>query len=152
MTLTADRSSPAAVEPTALPAGLKGAVVGRRMEVWQAYQDHKVTQTAPCPFCAEVEAADEVIAVHGSMLVVLNKFPYAAWDGMHVLDHLMVVPARHVLGKAEFTDAEAADWWAVACDYEARGYSVYTRSPGNASRSVAHLHTHLILAEGWFTG
>lgn len=151
MTLTAEPAT-SFVEPTVLPAGLKGAVVGRRVEVWQAYQAHKGTQTAPCPFCADAASADEVVAERGTMLVMRNKFPYAAWDGMHVLDHLMVVPARHLLGKAEFTDVEAADWWAVAREYEARGYSVYTRSPGNASRSVAHLHTHLILAEGWFTG
>lgn len=151
MTLTAAPTTVLpAVEPTVVPAGLKGAVVGRRVEVWQAYQEHRKVCGPGCGFCGAT--AEEIVEVRGTMLVIVNLFPYAAWDGMQVTEHLMVVPARHLLSKAEFTEEEAADWWQVASEYEARGYSVYTRSPGNASRSVAHLHTHLILAEGWFTG
>lgn len=118
--------------------------------MWQAYQEHKKTTGSGCGFCGTT--VNEVVEEHGTMRVIVNLFPYTAWDGMHVTEHLMVVPARHVLGKAEFTGAEAADWWTVVAEYEGRGYSVYTRAPGNASRSMAHLHTHLIAAEGWFTG
>lgn len=154
MTLTVppviDSAPTVLVEPTVVPAALKGAVVGRTMETWQAYQDFKQTSQPGCGFCRTV--ANEVVEVRGTMLVITNLFPYAAWDGMHVTEHLMIVPARHLLSKAEFTDEEARDWWTVAAEYEARGCSVYTRSPDNASRSVAHLHTHLIAAQGWFTG
>lgn len=138
------------VEPTVVPTSLKGAVVGRTVEMWQAYQDYKTTCAPGCGFCQT--AANEIVEARGTMLVIVNLFPYAAWDGMQVTEHLMIVPARHLLSKAEFTDEESRDWWQVAAEYESRGYSVYTRSPDNASRSVAHLHTHLIAASGWYRG
>jgi diadenosine tetraphosphate (Ap4A) HIT family hydrolase len=154
MTLTAppviDSAPSVLVEPTVVPVSLKGAVVGRRVEVWEAYKAYQATAAPGCGFCAT--PAGEVVEERGTVKVIVNLFPYAAWDGLSVVDHLMIVPARHLLSKAEFTGEESADWWMVAAEYEARGYSVYTRSPDNASRSVAHLHTHLIRAYGPFTG
>lgn len=153
MTLTAlpaVETPPPPVVPTVVPVQLKGGVIGRRVEVWQAYQDYRKTCTTVCGFCSAT--VNEVVEVCGTMAVIVNRWPYAAWDGMHVVDHLMVIPARHLLGKQEFTEQEATDWWKVAAEYESRGYSVYTRSPDNASRSMAHLHTHLIRTQGWFKG
>lgn len=100
-----------------------------------------------CGFCGEegTPAHLPVVAEHGGVLVVRNQFPYEVWESQPVLDHLMIVPSRHVLSLAELSEPEARDHQCAAREYEARGYSVYTRSQTNTGRTVTHLHTHLIL-------
>lgn len=120
---------------------LVGAMVGRAAEVDAAYRDYRAAYTGTCPFCDDQTVA---VARHRSMLVVRNRFPYVVWDAARVEDHLMIVPVRHTLSLDEFTDAEAAGFFAVARRYEAAGYSLYSRAPANRSRSVGHVHTHLI--------
>lgn len=99
-----------------------------------------------CAFCHLTDTnVNEITEAVGTMRVVPNKFPYEVWDGSPVVDHQMVVPARHVLSLDEYTDREALDFFAVVRRYEAMGYSVYSRSPRNTGRSIKHVHTHLIL-------
>lgn len=120
--------------------------VGRTVAVADAYMVHRRTYAGVCPFCATPHSlGDDLISVDGTMIVLRNLFPYAYWDNVPVDDHLMVVPARHVLTFDEFTPQEEADHFAVVRRYETAGYSVYTRAQGNRGRSVGHLHTHLIL-------
>lgn len=127
---------------------LVGAIAGRSPEVWDAYQAHRRSHAGICPFCADPHTVgNDLIGVHGSMVVLRNLFPYAVWDDMRVADHLMVVPARHLLTFDEFSREEALDHFGVVRRYERNGYSIYTRSQANTGRSVGHLHTHLILTE-----
>jgi diadenosine tetraphosphate (Ap4A) HIT family hydrolase len=66
------------------------------------------------------------------------------FEGRRVVDHLMVIPKRHVETIAEFSDQEKIDQMTVVGEYEAQGYNVYARGVGTISRSVKHQHTHLI--------
>jgi len=80
----------------------------------------------------------------GEFVVIKNRFQYAVWDGCKVLDHLMVVPKRHVGGLGELTAQEKTEYVDLLAEYEARGYSFYSRAVHSATRSIIHLHTHLI--------
>lgn len=65
-----------------------------------------------CVFCriaasGPPSAANGVLWVGRSVLVVLNAFPYAS-------GHLMAVPLRHVGGLGDLTDDEAGELWSAA--------------------------------------
>ena len=78
------------------------------------------------------------------MVVIRNRFPYTLWDGSPVVDHLMIVPKRHIEAAGNFTYEEQQEWSSYALQYEADNYSVYARSAGNGAKSIVHQHTHLI--------
>ena len=76
--------------------------------------------------------------------VIPNQTSYEVWEFHEVLDHLMVIPKRHVEHLSELTDAEVLDIGHIIGRYDALGYSSYARAPLNRRRSVTHQHTHLI--------
>jgi len=41
-------------------------------------------------------------------------------------------------------EEEAKEFFRLVTDYEADGYSLYSRAPANTSRTVSHHHAHLI--------
>ncbi|MBC7707806.1 HIT domain-containing protein [Polaromonas sp.] len=96
-----------------------------------------------CPFCENLrlEKITEETEFH---LVVPNRVKYDVWELRRVIDHLLVVPKRHVLSLAELTKAEKLDHMNIVSKYESKGYNVYARGVGSGQRSVAHQHTHLI--------
>jgi len=96
-----------------------------------------------CPFC-NLEAERRIIAETPHVVVLFNKYPYDIWEYRDVVDHLMVVPKRHVSGLRELSKEELADIMQFIAQYE-HEYNVYMRSVDNVTRSVAaHQHTHLI--------
>lgn len=103
-------------------------------------QDKK---TDGCHFCM-IGQNETVIDQNGTMLVVANRVKYDMFEGFRVTDHLLVIPRQHRLSLADFTPEEVADYVQLLAKYEADSYSVYSRGVGSISRSVAHLHTHLI--------
>ncbi len=78
------------------------------------------------------------------MLVVTNLYPYRYWEFMDVIDHLMVVPKRHVTAISEFTKAEKLEFLELLSRYEGSGYNVYARAEENVMKTIPHQHTHLI--------
>lgn len=106
-------------------------------------QKHKVSAPeGSCPFCT---LDDRPVLTHaGTMRVFPNKFPYEYWDNRGVVEHLLLVPTRHVESLSELTDTEKVEAMNLMARYEAEGYSVYWRSKTNTARSVSHQHTHLI--------
>jgi diadenosine tetraphosphate (Ap4A) HIT family hydrolase len=80
----------------------------------------------------------------GLSYVIPAQTAYEIWEFHAVLDHLMVIPKRHVNRLADLTDEERIDLMRVMGRYEAQGYSVYARAPQNTRRSIGHQHTHLI--------
>lgn len=77
--------------------------------------------------------------------LVHNRFPYSIWENRDVIDHLMVVPKRHVPGLADLNKDELEEITKLLLEYEGKDYSIYARSPGNKERTVpGHQHTHLI--------
>lgn len=97
-----------------------------------------------CDFCNFSKAHDQVVESTRFFWVVHNIFPYDIWDSSGVVDHLMVVPKRHVDAIGHFTPKEQAAFTKVLGKYDRKGYSVYARAPGNIIKSVVHQHTHLI--------
>jgi ATP adenylyltransferase len=96
-----------------------------------------------CTFCNE-DNKSRIIEENDTMFVVANRVSYDMFEGRKVIDHLMVIPKRHVETVMEFTDQEKLDQMNIAGEYEAKGYNVYARGVGSVTRSVKHQHTHLI--------
>lgn len=95
------------------------------------------------PFC---DPNPEDIRQKGDLFYVIeNIFPYEMWDRFEVEDHVMLNPFRHALGMGDLTTDEKLEWMDVVAEYENQGYSHYTRGQENKSRSLEHMHTHLIL-------
>lgn len=96
-----------------------------------------------CPFCDSVTLGRAVKETDSSYIVPNLTF-YDIWEGHDVIDHLLVVPKRHVKSMKELTEAERLDIIDLIADYEEQDYSVFARGVGTVTRSVEHQHTHLI--------
>lgn len=95
-----------------------------------------------CPFC---DIKNRKILYEGKAFrVVENIYPYDIWDDLKVLDHLLIVPRRHIAKIADFTKAEDGEYMKIVHDFDKKGYSLYARSAGNSSKSIVHQHSHLI--------
>lgn len=103
---------------------------------------HKNDQT--CDFCKITKGHYQNITETRNLRVIRNKFPYSLWDGQGVIDHLMIIPKRHIGKLADFSDEAKLEYIALLEGYEAKGYNIYTRSPLSTTRSVYHYHTHLL--------
>ena len=98
-----------------------------------------------CAFCELVNhATSQVVAVRPHCLIIKNRYSYDTWDNYGVVDHFMVIPKRHVTAIGDLTQQEQRDYMAALVEYEALGYSLYARAPGNSGKTIAHQHTHLI--------
>lgn len=96
-----------------------------------------------CPFCVEATIEKSLYETDLSY-VIRNITEYDLWESHEVVDHLMIIPKRHVESLVAMDDNERLDTMRIAAHYEAEGYNVYARGVGSATRSVAHQHTHLI--------
>ncbi|MBP9852407.1 MAG: adenylyltransferase [Patescibacteria group bacterium] len=105
------------------------------------------TEKRPCNFC-DPKFLVEVITENSTMRVARNRVSYDLFEGVEVSDHLMILPKEHRAGFAEFTDQEKIDHLNLAAEFEAKGYNLYTRAPKSKTRSVAHLHSHLLQMKG----
>jgi ATP adenylyltransferase len=86
----------------------------------------------------------EAVAENKSARVIPNLTFYDLWEMRDVVDHLMIIPKRHVTTLKELTPTERSDIMDLMADYEAQGYDIYARSPDSIRKSVPHQHTHLI--------
>ena len=102
-------------------------------------------QNEQCIFChIPDEQPETILEEHRKMLVVKNRFGYSVWEGCKVTEHLMIIPKSHRHSLSDFTKEEKAEWADICARFEANGYSLYTRSPGNITKSIPHHHTHFI--------
>lgn len=99
-----------------------------------------------CTLCDE-DNKPRIIKENSSMILLPNRVSYDIFEGMRVVEHLMIVPKRHIEHMKDFTDQEKMDFMSLAGEFEAKGYNVYARGAKSATRSVAHQHTHLIKAD-----
>jgi len=95
-----------------------------------------------CPFCDTLD--ERIVKSTKTMNVIPNRVFYDIFEGRKVLDHLMIVPKRHIETLKDFTDKEKVEMMTLAGEYESQGYNVYARGVGSLTRSVKHQHTHLI--------
>lgn len=95
-----------------------------------------------CTFCKEA-IGPNIIKQNETMFIIPNRVPYDMFEGLPVIEHLMVIPKRHLESLADFTQKELLDRMNIVGEYEKNGYSVYARGSDNVNRSVRHQHTHL---------
>lgn len=104
-----------------------------------------------CTFCNELKVHDKILREGKTMFVIPNRVSYDIFEGRRVVDHLMIIPKRHLTSFDEFTDKEVLEMVRTTAEYEQNGYNVYARGWGNVSRSVEHQHTHLIKTDNKLT-
>ncbi len=95
-----------------------------------------------CAFCSDGRVI--VKEIFNEFRLLGNRFPYIVWDDYEVLEHLMLAPKRHVSIIADLNANEKDEYIELLGRYEALGYSIYSRAPIDVTRSVDHLHTHLM--------
>jgi len=122
---------------------LAGPLV-RKRKTEKRYKQYARQRTNDCDFCEFSTDLDHVIAEYPHFWVVTNMFSYDIWDGISVVEHLMVVPKRHVDGIGHFGGAESKEFLKIISQYESDGYSIYARAAQNIAKSIPHQHTHLI--------
>ena len=110
------------------------------------YRKHNASDKTlkDCTFCNELKVHNKVLREGETMFVIPNRVSYDIFEGRRVVDHLMIIPKRHLTSFDEFTDEEILEMVRTTAEYEKKGYNVYARGWGNVSRSVEHQHTHLI--------
>ena len=117
----------------------------RDKNVTDAYDEYKKNPPKECPFC--VLGTREVLGHYSGFVILRALFPYVQWDEKQVFEHLMVVPTRHIERLSELKYDESKMLLEILSQYEENGYSIYARAPQDATRSVVHQHTHLLLLE-----
>lgn len=110
--------------------------------VYQAYK--KTVKPNSCAFCGFNSESPQVVREFEHFRLAHNQFGYDIWEGCKVREQYMIVPKRHLLSMNEMNRDERAEYIDLICAYESEGYSLYTRSPDNITKSVPHLHTHLL--------
>lgn len=80
--------------------------------------------------------------------ILKNDFPYAIWDYRKVIDHVMMVPKKHVNKISKLSADSKEEYINTLSEFEENGYNLYTRTDSNKSKSVEHFHTHLIKTGG----
>jgi len=112
--------------------------------VYARHNKNDVAETCPFPSCNSHNVSQEYLFENDTMYIIANRVSYDLFEGREVLDHLMVIPKRHLETFDDFTDQEKLDFMAIAGEYEKQGYYIYARGVGSATRSVKHQHTHLL--------
>jgi ATP adenylyltransferase len=97
-----------------------------------------------CDFCQPETNSAGIVEESEYCYVIKNRSFYTQWEMSKVIDHLMVIPKRHVLSLSHLKTEEMTDIMTVIARYEGDHYDVFARSPGSKTRSVPHQHTHLI--------
>lgn len=114
----------------------------RYRKSYNAYKS--IEKSDSCPFCRVVDK--DLIRLETDLAyVMVNEFKYDLWEFRDVVEHLMVIPKRHVAGMGELSDEEQLAVMKMIASYEADNYNVYARGVASVQRSVPmHQHTHLI--------
>ena len=113
----------------------------RKTEV--KYNKHKVKHTT-CAFCDPDQRA-KTIRETEHLLLIENRFPYDIWEGHRVIEHVLLIPKRHVAHFGEMNSPELAEVMQFIQEFESNDYNVYARAKLSAKRSIAaHQHTHFI--------
>jgi diadenosine tetraphosphate (Ap4A) HIT family hydrolase len=109
------------------------------------YQKRRAQQVG-CPFCQIGDQSEdrEILEENQAFWLIRADFPYAVFFGNEVVDHLLIVPKKHVEGIAGLTADERRVLIEMISRYEAKEYLFFGRSPNDSTKSVAHQHTHLI--------
>lgn len=98
-----------------------------------------------CPFCNVLgQKTIQSSSKAGHFFIIKNIYKYDVWDNRQVSEHLLLIPKRHIDGLSALTKAEFADYNSELVKADREGYEVFTRPSGGETKTVDHLHTHLI--------
>ena len=114
--------------------------------IYSKHNASDATQSV-CNFC-QLATKENILYENATMYVVANRVASDMFEDRKVTEHLMVIPKKHHESIQSFSSEEKCDAMDVMGEYESKGYSVYARGYGSATRSVAHQHTHLIKLAG----
>jgi len=96
-----------------------------------------------CSLCHSVEG--RIIESTDNFLIIENGFPYDYWDGQGVVEHLLLLPKKHVKYVKDFKEKEREEFFNHIIEWEEKGYDYYARGDVNAFKSIKdHLHVHFI--------
>jgi len=102
-----------------------------------------IPQSGECPFCEEA-IEQRIIRSFKYSFLVHNLVGLDIWELSDVVEHLLLIPKRHVASLSDLSKPEAAELMKIMGEYENKDYNVYARSINSTIRSVRHQHTHLI--------
>jgi ATP adenylyltransferase len=113
------------------------------------YRKHlSAADPSKCDFCAIQKGDKQLVEQTKYFKVLHNRFPYSLWDGLDVVDHLMLTPIRHTDTLGNMSPEEKVEYVNMLEKYEAQGYNIYARTPDSKSKSIVHQHTHFIKTTG----
>lgn len=108
-------------------------------------KDHASSNGGECILCKlQNEKNKEIVKTEKHFFVVKNIFPYTMWDSCNVVNHLMVIPKKHVSSLSELNAKELMEFSTLIASYENKQYGIYARPNASNMKSIAHQHTHLI--------
>lgn len=113
---------------------------------YRRYRKHESNDT--CSFCEITEKHPQFVEQTIFFKVIRNRFPYSVWDGQGVIDHLMIIPKKHVDGFGGIPPKASAEYFALLGKYEKENYNLYARAPLSSVKSIVHQHTHLLRLDG----
>ena len=114
--------------------------------IYKRYLSSKDAKT--CPFCEIRKGDNQLVRQYRYFRVIKNIYPYSLWDGLRVVDHLMIIPNKHVATFSDMTPAQKVEYVDIVEAYEGQGYNMYARAPESSIKSIVHQHTHLIQTTG----
>lgn len=109
---------------------------------YKIYRDNKHPHV--CDFCDFTVNSKQVEREYEYFWLVRNMFSYDLWDNLDVLDHLMIVPKKHVESIGLLPAEALVEYSKIIAEFEQRDYSFYARSMKNVCKTVPHQHTHLL--------
>ncbi len=116
----------------------------RAEAIYRKHLSRKNTAPNECDFCKIDKTNEQFMRETSSFKVIKNIFPYEIWDHQIVLDHLMIVPKKHMDTLAHISNKAAGEYIGLVTAYEKRGYCIFARAAGSVMKSIPHQHTHLI--------
>lgn len=109
------------------------------------YTEYKRSaQTGLCAFCQFTSDTDRLVAEYRHFWVVRNIYGYDIWENLDVMEHLMLIPKKHVDSLAKLSMPAQQEYGTLMATYEGSGYSLYARGVKNIAKSIPHQHTHLL--------
>lgn len=124
------------------------ATRSRKQEVNYRKHRRKLGSKNSCEFCELEEGNEQFLGETQHFKILRNIFPYSVWDDQDVVSHLLIIPKIHTDSFKDFAPEMSAEYIDLLAEFEKEQYNSYTRAPKVSTKSVFHLHTHLIKLSG----
>jgi diadenosine tetraphosphate (Ap4A) HIT family hydrolase len=111
----------------------------------EAYYAGKKPDTTLCMFCSIEDEA--VVRNYEYFVIRRNAFPFDWFDMRRVTDHLMVIPKRCIDSIKDMTAEEKVEYVEILSEYEQLQYTAMLRHSTSSSKTIKHLHSHLLKRE-----